>query len=66
MSGLTPAGCARDCVKQRDLQNPARGLHWDQQDLAEQDAGVKAGAVGTFDPKSNSIQVRSDRGIGSN
>jgi len=59
----TNADCARFCVRERGgrfvLQTPAKVYKLDAQVLAEQWAGLKVRVVGTLDPKSGIITVRS-------
>jgi hypothetical protein len=58
----TNAGCARYCVKERGgrfvLQTPDKVYKLDTQALAEQWAGLKVKIVGTLDPKTDVIAVR--------
>ena len=57
------ADCARYCVKERGgrfvLQTPEKVYKLDAQVLAEQWAGLKVKIVGTLDPKTDLITVRS-------
>ena len=59
----TSADCARYCVKERGgrfvLQTPEKVYKLDTQVLAEQWAGLKVKIVGTLDPKTDTISVRS-------
>jgi hypothetical protein len=59
----TNADCARYCVKERGgrfvLQTPDKVYKLDAQVLAEQWAGLKVKIVGTLDPKTDLITVRS-------
>jgi len=59
----THADCARYCVKERGgkflLQTPDKVYKLDAQVLAEQWAGVKVKVIGTLDPKTDLITVRS-------
>jgi hypothetical protein len=61
-AGKTSTDCAHFCVKERGgkyvLQTKHEVYHVDRQDLAEQSAGLKVKLVGTLDPKTNIIQVR--------
>src|SRR6266849_4512920 len=65
----TSADCARYCVKERGgrfvLQTPDKVYKLDAQVLAEQWAGLKVKVVGTLDPKTDSITVRSIEAISS-
>ena len=58
----TNADCARYCVKERGgrfvLQTPDKVYKLDTQALAEQWAGLKVKIVGTLDPKTDIITVR--------
>src|SRR4029077_10309431 len=58
----TNADCARFCVKERGgrfvLQTPDKVYKLDAQVLAEQWAGLKVKLVGTLDPKTDIITVR--------
>ena len=58
----TSADCARYCVKERGgrfvLQTPDKVYKLDKQVLAEQWAGLKVRIVGTLDPKTDIITVR--------
>ena len=58
----TNADCARYCVKERGgrfvLQTPDKVYKLDTQALAEQWAGLKVRIVGTLDPKTDVIAVR--------
>ncbi len=62
-AGKTSADCAHFCVKERGgkyvLQTKREVYKLDRQDLAEQSAGLKVKLVGTLDPKTNIVQVRS-------
>jgi hypothetical protein len=62
-AGKTPADCANYCVKSRGgkyvLQHKHDVYKLDNQDLAGKSAGLKVKVVGTLDPKTNIIQVRS-------
>jgi hypothetical protein len=66
----TNADCARYCVKQRGgrfvLQTPEKVYKLDAQVLAEQWAGLKVKVIGTLDPKTDIITVRSIESISSN
>ena len=59
----TNADCARYCVKERGgkfvLQTPEKVYKLDAQVLAEQWAGLKVKVIGTLDPKTDLITVRS-------
>src|SRR6266478_5403994 len=59
----TNADCARYCVKERGgrfvLQTPDKVYKLDAQVLAEQWAGLKVKVIGTLDPKTETITVRS-------
>lgn len=59
----TNADCARYCVKERGgrfvLQTKDKVYKLDKQDLAEQSAGMQVKIVGTLDPKTDVIAVRS-------
>ena len=59
----THADCARYCVKERGgrfvLQTPDKVHRLDAQVLAEQWAGLKVKVIGTLDPKTDLITVRS-------
>ena len=61
-AGKTSTDCAHFCVKQRGgkyvLQTKKEVYHLDRQDLAEQSAGLQVKLVGTLDPKTSTIQVR--------
>jgi hypothetical protein len=63
----TNADCARFCVKERGgrfvLQTKDKVYKLDKQDLAEQSAGLKVRVVGTLDPKTDIIKVRSIEAI---
>jgi hypothetical protein len=65
----TNADCARYCVKERGgrfvLQTPDKVYKLDAQVLAEQWAGLKVKVVGTLDPKTDTITVRSIESISS-
>jgi hypothetical protein len=58
----TNADCARFCVKERGgryvLQTPDKVYKLDAQVLAEQWAGLKVKIIGTLDPKTEIITVR--------
>ncbi|PYU77521.1 MAG: hypothetical protein DMG51_20650 [Acidobacteria bacterium] len=58
----TNAGCARYCVKERGgrfvLQTPDKVYKLDAQVLAEQWSGLKVKILGTLDPKTDIITVR--------
>jgi hypothetical protein len=58
----TNADCARYCVKERGgkfvLQTPGKVYKLDAQVLAEQWAGLKLKVIGTLDPKTDLITVR--------
>jgi len=59
----TPADCARFCVKERGgryvLQVKDKVYKLDNQDLAEQNAGLAVKLVGVLDPKTDTIAVHS-------
>ncbi|MGH9495178.1 MAG: DUF5818 domain-containing protein [Candidatus Sulfotelmatobacter sp.] len=61
--GKTSADCARYCVKNLGgvfvLQVKDKVYKLDNQELANQDAGMKVKVVGVLDPKSNVITVTS-------
>ena len=65
----TSADCARYCVKERGgrfvLQTPDKVYKLDAQILAEQWAGLKVKVLGTLDPKTEVITVRSIESISS-
>jgi hypothetical protein len=65
----TSAECARYCVKERGgrfvLQTPDKVYKLDAQTLAEQWAGLKVKVIGTLDPKTETITVRSIESISS-
>ena len=65
----TNADCARYCVKERGgrfvLQTPDKVYKLDAQVLAEQWAGLKVRVIGTLDPKTETITVRSIESISS-
>jgi hypothetical protein len=65
----TNADCARFCVKERGgrfvLQTSDKVYKLDAQVLAEQWAGLKVKVVGTLDPKTETITVRSIESISS-
>jgi hypothetical protein len=65
----TNADCARYCVRERGgrfvLQTPDKVYRLDAQVLAEQWAGLKVKVVGTLDPKTDTITVRSIESISS-
>jgi hypothetical protein len=62
-AGKTSTDCAHFCVKERGgkyvLQTKHEVYKLDRQDLAQQSAGLKVKLVGTLDPKTNIVQVRS-------
>lgn len=62
-AGKTPADCANYCVKYRGgryvLQHKHDVYKLDNQGLAEKSAGLKVKVIGTLDPKTKIIQVRS-------
>lgn len=64
------ADCARYCVKERGgrfvLQTPDKVYKLDAQVLAEQWAGLKVKVVGTLDPKTETITVKTIESISSN
>ena len=66
----TNADCARYCVKERGgrfvLQTPEKVYKLDAQVLAEQWAGLKVKVIGTLDPKTETITVRTIESISSN
>ena len=66
----TSADCARYCVKERGgrfvLQTPDKVYKLDAQVLAEQWAGLKVKVIGTLDPKTETITVRTIESISSN
>ncbi len=66
----TNADCARYCVKERGgrfvLQTPDKVYKLDAQVLAEQWAGLKVRVIGTLDPKTETISVRTIESISSN
>ncbi|HEY6268871.1 MAG TPA: DUF5818 domain-containing protein [Candidatus Acidoferrum sp.] len=66
----TNADCARYCVKERGgrfvLQTPDKVYKLDAQVLAEQWAGLKVKVIGTLDPKTETITVRTIESISSN
>lgn len=59
----TPADCARFCVKERGgryvLQAKDKIYKLDNQDLAEQNAGLQVKLTGILDPKTDTIAVHS-------
>lgn len=59
----TSADCARFCVKERGgrfvLQTKDKVYKLDKQELAEPSAGLKVKIIGTLDPKTDIITVRS-------
>jgi uncharacterized protein DUF5818 len=61
------ADCARYCVKERGgrfvLQTPDKVYKLDAQVLAEQWAGLKVKVVGTLDPKTETITVKTIESI---
>jgi hypothetical protein len=63
------ADCARYCVKERGgrfvLQTPDKVYKLDAQVLAEQWAGLKVKVVGTLDPKTETITVKTIESISS-
>src|SRR5712664_2690661 len=65
----TNADCARYCVKERGgrfvLQTPDKVYKLDAQVLAEQWAGLKVKVIGTLDPKTETITVRTIESISS-
>jgi hypothetical protein len=65
----TNADCARYCVKERGgrfvLQTSDKVYKLDAQVLAEQWAGLKVKVVGTLDPKTETITVRSIESVSS-
>jgi uncharacterized protein DUF5818 len=65
----TNADCARYCVKERGgrfvLQTSDKVYKLDAQVLAEQWAGLKVKVIGTLDPKTDIITVRSIESISS-
>jgi type 1 fimbria pilin len=75
MIGMTPgvktnADCARFCVKERGgrfvLQTKGKVYKLDKQELAEPSAGLTVRIVGTLDPKTNTITVRSIEPVSKN
>jgi hypothetical protein len=66
----TNADCARFCVKERGgryvLQTPDKVYKLDAQILAEQWAGLKVKIIGSLDPKTDIITVRSIEPISAN
>ncbi len=62
-AGKTPADCSRYCVSQRGgkfvLQTKTEVYKLSNQELAEKNAGMKVKVVGTLDPKTNYLDVRS-------
>jgi hypothetical protein len=66
----TNADCARYCVKERGgrfvLQTPDKVYKLDAQVLAEQWAGLKVKVIGTLDPKTETITVKTIESISSN
>ena len=65
----TNADCARYCVKERGgrfvLQTPDKVYKLDAQVLAEQWAGLKVKVIGTLDPKTETITVKTIESISS-
>ena len=63
----TNADCARYCVKERGgrfvLQTPDKVYKLDAQVVAEQWAGLKVKVVGTLDPKTETIAVKTIESI---
>jgi hypothetical protein len=66
----TNADCARFCVKERGgrfvLQTQGKVYKLDAQALVEQWAGLSVKVVGTLDPKTNVIAVRSIEALSAN
>jgi hypothetical protein len=66
----TNADCARYCVKERGgrfvLQTPDKVYKLDAQVLAEQWAGLKVKVIGTLDPKTETITVKTIESISAN
>lgn len=62
-AGSTPADCTRYCVNYRGgryvLETKHDVFKLDNQEMAGQNAGQKVKLVGTLDPKTNIIQVKS-------
>jgi hypothetical protein len=62
-AGKTPADCSRYCVQQRGgkfvLQTKTDVYKLDNQAVAEKSAGLKVKVIGTLDPKTNVIALRS-------
>ncbi len=62
-SGKTSADCTRYCVKERGgkfvLQTKSEVYKLDNQSEAEKNAGQKVKVIGTLDPKTNTIALRS-------
>ncbi len=65
----TDGDCSRYCVKERGgrfvLQTPDKVYRLDAQVLAEQWAGLKVKVIGTLDPKTEIITVRTMESISS-
>ena len=65
----TNADCARYCVKERGgrfvLQTPDKVYKLDAQVLAEQWAGLKVKVIGSLDPKTETITVKTIESISS-
>jgi|SRR5271155_3258552 len=61
-AGKTPADCSRYCVQQRGgkfvLQTKTEIYKLDNQAVAEKSAGLKVKVIGTLDPKTNMIALR--------
>ena len=62
-AGKTPSDCSRYCVQQRGgkfvLQTKTEIYKLDNQAVAEKSAGLKVKVIGTLDPKTNMIALRS-------
>src|SRR5271169_77527 len=62
-AGKTSADCSRYCVQQRGgkfvLQTKTDVYKLDNQAVAEKSAGLKVKVIGTLDPKTNMIALRS-------
>jgi hypothetical protein len=62
-AGKTSADCSRYCVQQRGgkfvLQTKTDVYKLDNQAVAEKSAGLKVKVIGTLDPKTNVIALRS-------
>jgi hypothetical protein len=62
-AGKTPADCSRYCVQQRGgkfvLQTKTEVYKLDNQAVAEKSAGLRVKVIGTLDPKTNVIALRS-------